>query len=125
MNGTGTVLIVDDESRISELASRILREFGYSTILADSGERAFELYRSSPDKIDLVIMDLGMPGIGGLKAMSLILDEFPGARIVVSSGTNIEETGEALACGAYACLNKPYRVSELLECVGSALKGSV
>lgn len=122
MGGTGTVLIVDDESRISELASRILREFGYSTLLADCGEKAVEIYRSSPDTIDLVIMDLGMPGMGGLKSMETILEEHPDARIIVSSGTNVEETDQALACGAVACLNKPYRVAELLECVESALK---
>lgn len=119
----GTVLIVDDEPGISELASRILDEHGYATLLAASGEEALEVYRANPTSIGLVIMDLGMSGIGGLKSIALILGEYPGARIVVSSGTNEDEVAEALSCGAIGCLAKPYRMMELVDCVNRALAG--
>lgn len=119
-----TVLIVDDEEGIAELAARILAEYGFGALKAYSGEEAVGIFLTRGGAIDLTIMDMGMPGMGGLEAMSEILKAFPEAKIVVSSGSSEEDVAAALGCGAYATLGKPYRMNALVECVRGAVYGA-
>jgi hypothetical protein len=65
LRGTGTVLLVDDEDGIRMVAGRLLQQLGYQTLLAPSGLRALEIYRQEGERIDLVILDMLMPGMGG------------------------------------------------------------
>lgn len=67
--GTETILLVDDEEAIRELSSRMLRSHGYQVVAADSGESALDLFRQDPAKIDLVLLDLAMPGMGGIRCL--------------------------------------------------------
>ena len=115
------VLIVDDEEGILEMASRILEEHGVSSLKARSGEEALAVFRSNCDGIGLVLMDLGLPGLSGIEAMSAMLCECPHIRVIISSGTDEDEFSQALSLGAYACLGKPYRMQALVDCVKSAL----
>ena len=70
LRGSGTVLLVDDEDGIRMVAGRILQQLGYQTLLAPSGLRALEIYRQEGDRIDLVILDMLMPGYGGRRNFS-------------------------------------------------------
>ena len=67
--GTETILLVDDEEALRSIGSRTLQSKGYRVLTASSGEAALEIYRANTRGVDLVIMDLGMPGMGGRQAL--------------------------------------------------------
>jgi PAS domain S-box-containing protein len=120
--GTETILLVDDESYVRDLASQILRRGGYSTLAVESGEKALETFRNHPETIDLVIMDLGMPGMGGLKCTRELLSLDPSLKIIIASGYGSEGlVEEALAAGAAGYVGKPYQLKELVAAVGTIL----
>ena len=65
MMGEETILFVDDEEIIRDVGEKILNEMGYEVILAGSGREAIEIYEKEKSRIDLVILDLIMPDMGG------------------------------------------------------------
>ncbi len=65
IKGTGTILLIDDEKMILDVGCELLEELGYTVLSAQSGRQAIEVFQKNPDKIDLVIMDMIMPGMGG------------------------------------------------------------
>ena len=120
--GTETILIIDDEEPIRNLASCALTDFGYSVLTASTGEEALEKYVSKSSEIDLVIMDIGMPGMGGHKCLLELLHIDPTARVIIASGYPINgQVKRTMEAGAAGYLAKPYRVSDLLNKVRSVL----
>jgi PAS domain S-box-containing protein len=118
----GLVLLVDDEEPLRQIGSRILRLEGFQVIAAASGEEALDLYEAQKCSIDVVVMDLGMPGMGGHKALLEILAINPGAKVVIASGyASDEQVAAALRDGAAGFVAKPYRKSELLGKILSVL----
>jgi CheY-like chemotaxis protein len=83
--GSETVLVVDDEAWIRDLADRVLSKFGYQVIPAPAANRPGNLFGSRRE-IDLVIMDLGMPGMGGARCLEEIVSRDPEARVIIASG---------------------------------------
>jgi CheY-like chemotaxis protein len=71
--GSECILLVDDEPPIRDMATRTLSRFGYSVETACNGEEALSLYAGRQDRFDLVILDLGMPGMGGHKCLQEML----------------------------------------------------
>jgi CheY-like chemotaxis protein len=65
MGGDETILLVDDEKFIRELGVDVLGQAGYKVLTAGNGEQALEVYRKERDRVDLIILDLIMPGMGG------------------------------------------------------------
>ena len=65
MKGKETVLLVDDEEIILDTGAQMLRKLGYEILFANSGQEALELYKKNQDRIDLVLLDMVMPGVGG------------------------------------------------------------
>ncbi len=114
--GTETILLVDDEEAIRQLISQLLERFGYTVLTASSAEEALETYIDKPREIDLVIMDIGMPGMGGHKGSEEIVRFDPEAKVIIASGysTNSQEK-KALEAGALGYIGKPYRLTDLLE----------
>ena len=90
--GGETILLVDDETTILDIGVNILEQFGYSTLTARSGEEAVELYRTRGKEIGLVILDLGMPGMGGEQCLQEILKINPEAKVVIASGYAASQT---------------------------------
>ena len=89
--GGETILLVDDELDLRKIGSKLLRLSGYSVISASSGEQALRIYREKGEAIDLVIMDLSMPGMGGQKALEKIKEMAPKAKVVIASGYTAEK----------------------------------
>ncbi|RLB22610.1 MAG: hypothetical protein DRG71_06915 [Deltaproteobacteria bacterium] len=117
-----TVLLVDDEETLRDLGTRILEEFGYKTIVAPNGESALEIYQANRDRIDLVILDLIMPGMGGRQCLKKILEINPEANVIIASGYAVNgKTKEALEAGAKGFVSKPYEVRQFLKTVHCAL----
>lgn len=120
--GTQAILVVDDEEMVRNTTRDILEHFGYSVFLAESGEQALEVCRNGGNKIDLVILDLKMPGMGGRQCMNELLRLNPEMNIIVTSGClpGVSENDRTVS-GSKGFLEKPFQVESLLEAVRKAL----
>jgi two-component system, cell cycle sensor histidine kinase and response regulator CckA len=107
------------------VTSSLLNRLGYEVMMAEGGEDAVSIYRTNQEMIDLVIMDMIMPGVGGDEAIDRIREINPHAKIILSSGYSID--GEAKKIlqrgGAQEFIQKPFQVTELAEKMGKLLKG--
>jgi two-component system cell cycle sensor histidine kinase/response regulator CckA len=121
-SGTETILVVDDEDMLLDLGCDLLSQFGYTAVRADSGEAALSILEQRQGAIDLVLLDLNMPGMGGYKCFLEILKISTPPKVVVASGyAENGYTREMLSQGASAFLSKPYQVKELITTVRSVL----
>ncbi len=123
VGGQETILLVDDEEVIREVGADMLSQYGYRVLTASDGEGALEIYSQHKDEIDLVIMDLSMPGMGGRQCLISLLEMYPEARVVVASGYSFHgPLKEAVELGARCVIHKPYHSSEILEVIRKALE---
>jgi PAS domain S-box-containing protein len=117
-----TILMVDDESVVRDIAGKILARSGYKTLAAESGEKALEIYQKRQNDIDLVLLDLGMPGMGGKACLKQLIDLNPKVKVLIASGYIQYEGDEKLKeLGAIGMVAKPYRLDELLVRVREVL----
>jgi PAS domain S-box-containing protein len=115
-SGTETILLVDDEEAIRKLVPELLERFGYTVLTASSGEEALETYINRSQEIDLVIMDIGMPGMGGHKGVKEIVRFDPKAKVIIASGYSINsQVKKTMEAGALGYVGKPYHLADLLE----------
>ena len=120
------ILVVDDEDLILSLVNSILQKENHNIILAYTGEEALKLLRDNKTNLDLVILDLHMPGLSGpdtLRQMRTIYENLP---CIFSSGEsmNIEDLPEDIRTNTYY-LDKPYRSKELIKKVKEIYQISV
>ena len=117
-----SVLVVDDEEVIRKLAQDTLMSFGYSVFLAADGREALELLEEKVNEIDLVVLDVLMPGLESsqvLKRMKELDDSLP---VIVSSGLDIDgPVRELLDMGAVKFVEKPYRVEDFIRAIEEVL----
>ena len=114
--GNEIILLVDDEPDILEIGKEILNKMGYTVVTADNGEDALRKYKQAKTAIDLVILDIGMPGMGGIKCLEELLSVNENAKVLISSGYALNgHIRKALDLGARDYLNKPYHVRGLLD----------
>lgn len=118
--GMGTILVVDDEDMIREVTRELLTSFGYTVYSAASGEEALGIYSSGEADIDLVITDLGMPGMGGAALLSELLKIDPKAKVIVASGYAATKEDKRLRRAA-GFITKPYTLDCLLDMVRRVL----
>jgi signal transduction histidine kinase/ActR/RegA family two-component response regulator len=124
MQGQEHILLVDDEESLRDIGSRILDANGYTVTTATSGEDALERYRTSSQPIDLIIMDLSMPGMGGDKAIKELLMDDAGIKIIIASGYTADgQLKDSLEAGAAGYISKPFRAAVLLKTVRTVLDG--
>ena len=120
--GSETILLVDDDAPLRELGKQMLTRAGYRVFTVKSGEEALEVYAEKTNLLDLVILDLGMPGIGGYKALEGILEINPRAKVIIASGYAANgAVKRALMSGAAGYLAKPFNLAELLATVRTML----
>ena len=118
-----TVLAVDDESTVLALARDILEMHGYRVLTARNGEEALRVFSDHTGTIDLVLLDLSMPVMGGRECFRRMKGIDPGVRVLISSGYSAEGTAaELLGEGALAYVQKPYDVDSLARVVRQALE---
>jgi DNA-binding NtrC family response regulator len=113
---------VDDEAAIREIGKDILARFGYTVITAPDGESALEIYREKKEEIDLIILDLIMPGMGGRRCLEEILKINLKTKVLIASGYSVNgPTKEALKAGGKGFISKPYGIKQMLKAVREAL----
>jgi CheY-like chemotaxis protein len=120
MTGSETILVAEDHEGIREVANEVLSSHGYTTILAADGQEALRLFRQDPARIDLLILDVTMPGLSGPEAftqMSAIRADLP---VVFTSGHESAFLNANIADRA-VFLQKPYPSKRLGQIVRSTL----
>jgi CheY-like chemotaxis protein len=123
--GKETILLVDDEESVRNLASKILQRFGYSVLSAANGREGLNLFIKEKNRIDLVLLDLIMPEMNGRDCLREILRAAPRTKVIIASGYSADgEIDHALEDGAIASIKKPYLMRELLETVRNVLDES-
>ncbi|MBU0516219.1 MAG: response regulator [Proteobacteria bacterium] len=120
--GDETILIVDDETSILETTQEFLKLYGYLTITAMNGEDAIKILKEKRDGIDLVILDLSMPGMGGVTCLKQIRLFDSAVKIIISSGYIEDGMANGLReCGVSGFIRKPYRMAEFVHRIRSVL----
>jgi len=120
--GTETILIVDDEEMIRDLWLEIGGNAGYRVITAADGESALELYRKEKDRVGLIMLDVIMPGMGGIRCLEELRRINPEARILLASGhMDGEFVKQGMSLGAKGHISKPFDWSRALKAVRDAL----
>lgn len=115
------ILVVDDELFVRELLLEFLSSQGYEVSLADSGENAVKIMQTEP--MDVVLLDLKMPGINGIETLRQIKRIDANALAIIMTGyPTIESSIEALRHGAYDYVIKPFKLNELKSSIERALK---
>ncbi len=118
----GTVLVVDDEETVREMACVMLEEMGFDTLTASNGEEALALYEQHRDRILLVLSDLTMPRMGGNELFSRLRTMDPDCRVILSSGYSAEDAIQQFSGkGLAGFIQKPYTAEALNEEVSRIL----
>lgn len=116
IRGPETVLLVDDESMIIEVGQEILRALGYEVLSARSGEEAVRIYREKKETIDVIVLDMIMPGMGGGETFDRLKEIDPGVKVLLSSGYSIEGMAtDILERGCNQFIQKPFDIKELSQ----------
>ncbi len=114
--GTGTILLIDDEEMIINVGEELLQELGYKVISARSGDEAIQIYERNADKIDLIVMDMIMPGMGGGETFDRLKAMNPAIKVLLSSGYSINgQASKILERGCDGFIQKPFNINQLSE----------
>ena len=121
--GRGTILVVDDEEMVLDIGTEMIRKMGYQTRSARNGDEAISLYRKSADDIDLVVLDLIMPGASGSETFDMLRQINTGAKVLLASGYSIDSQAIAVMDrGCNGFIQKPYNLEVLSQKIDEILK---
>jgi CheY-like chemotaxis protein len=116
IRGTGTVLVVDDEDEVLEIAKELLEAMGYRVISAKDGKGAVEVYKKNKDDINIVVLDMVMPNMGGGEAYDRMKEINPDIKVLLSSGFSIDgEATEIMERGCDGFIQKPFKMKDFSE----------
>jgi two-component system, cell cycle sensor histidine kinase and response regulator CckA len=114
LTGKGTILLVDDEEGILDIGKSMIETMGYQVITARTGEEAVACYEILKDQIDLVLLDMVMPGMNGGRVFDRIKGINPQVKVLLISGYSIEgEAKDILSRGCNGFMQKPFKIKEL------------
>jgi two-component system cell cycle sensor histidine kinase/response regulator CckA len=120
---TATVLLVDDEEAVREMIGEVLESEGFEVLRAEDGSRGVALFRDGGDRVDVVLLDLSMPGMSGEETFRRLREIDPGVRVILSSGYDHDEaSGRFGAAPPAGFIQKPYRPEQLVAEIGRCLR---
>jgi len=123
--GTATVLVVDDEPSVLQTTARLLSEIGYMVHSAKDGDEAIRIFQERRAEIDLVIVDMKMPGKNGLETFAEMRKIRPDVKAILTTGYSIRgDTDAMFRLGLKSFLLKPYTLAELSTKIDRVLKGA-
>jgi len=112
--GDETILLVDDEQIIIDVARDMLEILGYQVITAQTGQEAIDIYTRQKDEIDLVIQDMVMPGMNGADIFRALKNINPDVKVILASGYIMnKQIAAVLEQGCRAFMPKPFRLEDL------------
>jgi nitrogen-specific signal transduction histidine kinase len=114
LKGTETILLVDDERTVLEVSNEILASLGYNVLIAGNGPDALALYLENIERIQLVILDLIMPGMSGGETFERLKQMNSEIRVLLSSGYGMnQQVQKVLDLGCRGFIQKPFNISHL------------
>jgi PAS domain S-box-containing protein len=120
--GHETILLVDDEDTILTVSEKLLKNLGYRTITANRGLKAVEIYRAQKSSIDLVLLDMIMPGMNGNDTFDQLIAIDPHLKVILSSGYSLnDQAHRILKKGCRGFIQKPFNIAELSQIIRAAL----
>jgi len=121
--GNETILFVDDEKTIIDVSKEMLAGLGYHVLVAQNGQEALEIYAANREGIDLVILDMVMPGMGGGELYDRLKELNPRVRVILSSGYSMNGMAKSImGKGVQSFLQKPFRLDNLSGKIREALE---
>ena len=121
--GTETILLVDDEKMVLEVSKELLMSMGYRVYAVGSGQEAIAVYMEKRNVIDLIILDMIMPGISGSKTFDRLREINPGVKVLLSSGYSLYgEAKHIMDRGCNGFLQKPFQIEKLSQKVREMLE---
>ncbi len=122
--GQETILLVDDNDTIRQTGKEMLTRAGYTALTAATGEIALDIYSKETEKIDLILLDLIMPGMGGARCLQELIKKDPTINVVITSGyTPVDQTMKTIEACTREFLRKPFTYEQLLGTVRKVLDG--
>ncbi len=122
VSSSETILLVDDEEQIRDIGKNMLEKVGFNVILASSGEEALQIFSREPDAINLVLLDLNMPGMGGFRCLEKLKEQRPDIKVIICTGYLDEETiSKIQQLDVEDFVHKPFRFSEILPIIRARL----
>ena len=116
LKGKETILLVDDEDMVLYAGEGMLKAMGYKVLLARSGKEAIELYKKNKDRIDIVLLDMIMPDMGGGETYDRMKDINPDIKVLLLSGYSIDgQAKEILERGCDSFIQKPFNMRQLSQ----------
>ncbi|MCJ7539756.1 MAG: response regulator, partial [Desulfobacterales bacterium] len=124
--GDETILLVDDEEMIIDVGVQLLEKLGYTVLEAGGGKEAIQIYQENRDNIDMIILDMIMPDIGGSEVYDKIKTIDPGVKVLLSSGYSVDgQATEILERGCNGFIQKPFNLKNLSRKIKEVLNKSV
>jgi signal transduction histidine kinase/CheY-like chemotaxis protein len=116
VKGTGTVLLVDDEEAVLEVGKELLEAMGYRVLSAKNGKEAVETYTKRRKDIDIVVLDMIIPGMSGGEVYDRLRETDPNVKVLLSSGYAIDgEASKIMERGCNGFIQKPFHMKELSD----------
>jgi PAS domain S-box-containing protein len=123
--GVGTILVVDDEEVVRRVVMAILNDIGYSVVGCKDGLEAVDYYRDHHDEIDVVIVDMIMPRLGGYDCVRKLKEIHRDVKVVISTGYSLaSDTQKIMAQGIAGFIKKPFMAADLSQLLNSIIRGN-
>jgi len=114
IRGSGTLLVVDDEDLVLDVAANMLEKLGYTALTAQNGTAAVDIFEAHKDEIKMVVLDIIMPGMGGGEVYDKIKTINPDVKVLLASGYSVDgQAIELLERGCNGFMQKPFTMEEL------------
>jgi two-component system cell cycle sensor histidine kinase/response regulator CckA len=122
LRGKETILLVDDEAIIIDVVAKALKMTGYNPLVAHGGKEALEVYKKHLGQIDLVILDMIMPGMNGGVSYDHLKEINPTIKVILSSGYSLDgEASQIMEKGCNGFIQKPFGILELSQKIREVL----
>jgi PAS domain S-box-containing protein len=124
VTGSGTLLVIDDETHVREMCRDMLGALGYTVLLAENGMAGIQTYRNDHQDIDLVILDMIMPRMGGPEVFTALKAIDPAVKVLLYSGysnSSLEGIDELIARGAAGFIQKPFSAEDISVAIRNAM----
>jgi CheY-like chemotaxis protein len=122
VSGTETILVVEDENYLLDLARLMFESKGYTVLAAADGAEAVDLYKKYSEKISLVFTDIGLPRLNGRDAFAKMKEINPNVKVIFTSGVFVDIKADLINSGAKDFIQKPYKQDDVLQKIRKVLE---
>ena len=120
--GKETVLVIDDNDMVADICKQILKSSGYDVVIAKSGKEAIEVFKENQHNIDMVILDMILPDMGGRDIYDRLKIINPDLNVLLVSGYDMDyQTEDIMECGCDGFIQKPFKMKELSQAIRQVL----